>query len=186
MTMNKISESDLGWLAAIMDAKGKITTKTNPTRNTPQLVLRVCTTDKRIAERLSQLTGTSPEPHEFTRFSGDMIRKGCKEHCPEPHIHVEEPLESLPQGTEWRLTGLSMAIVLWNLRKYMTRYPDFAGYVGVAYRNAVTTGRGSGQVRASRETSAGTGVAYPCEDHTGTNVGGNSWRTPQRGVKRRI
>ena len=144
--MEKISSSDLGWMAAVIDMKGHVITKNNKTRNTPQVVLSVDTKDERIAKRLSAFTGTKPEAHGLSSMS-ETLRRGCTEHCPEAHIHMSD--RDLPDSTKWTVTGLSMGIVLWNLRKYMSTYPEYAKFMGMAFDNSVLEGRGSGQVRAS-------------------------------------
>ena len=148
-----ISDADLGWIAAIIDMKGSVNIKNNKTRvnSTPQVVLRVNTTDKRIAERLSALTGTAPEPRETREVltGTDFLRRGCKEHCPESHIHVDEGGHVFPASTRWTITGTAMGVVLWNVRKFMSTYPEYSQYMGLVFGNTVTSGQGSGQVRAS-------------------------------------
>lgn len=151
MKYTKISDADLGWIAAIIDMKGSIIVKDNKTRrnSTPQIVLRVDTTDKRIAQRLAELTGTSPEEREMSPMSPEFLRRGCKEHCLEPHIHVTDDEKRVPLSTRWTVTGTSMGVVIWNIRKYMTTYSEYAPYMGLVFSNAVTKGQGVGMVRAS-------------------------------------
>jgi hypothetical protein len=144
----KVSDADLGWMAAIIDIKGSVITKSNKTRQTPQITLKVDTTNQQIAERLCALTGVSPEPHKLSETSAVFYRRGCKVHCLEPHIHVEE--DRLPMySTRWTVTGTPMGIVIWNIRKYMTTYPEYSPYMGLVFHNRVTRGQGVGQVRAS-------------------------------------
>lgn len=145
----KIRDGDLGWMAAVIDTKGKLSTKNNKKRKTPQVVLRVDTTNKLIAERLCALTGNTPEPREMTPMSPEFLRRGCNEHCPEAHIHVLDTERDTPISTKWSVTGTAMGIVIWNLRKYMATYPDYAPYMGLVFRNTVTKGQGVGQVRSS-------------------------------------
>jgi hypothetical protein len=144
----KISDADLGWMAAIIDMKGGVITKANKTRKTPQVILKVDTVQRPIAERLCALTGVSPEPHKLSDRSAVFYRRGCKEHCLEPHIHVEE--DNLPMySTRWTVTGTAMGIVIWNLRKHMTTYPNYSPYMGLVFSNTTVKGQGVGMVRAS-------------------------------------
>src|SRR6266705_2499856 len=87
--MSKIRQTDLAWMAAIVDTHGRVIRKNNKTRNTPQVILKVDTSDSRVGLRLAELTGTGPEPKE-KRFSSEFMRKGCSIHCPQPHVHVYE------------------------------------------------------------------------------------------------
>jgi hypothetical protein len=143
-----ISDNDLGWMAAVIDMKGAISRKNNKARRTPQIVLRVDTKDSRIARRLCTLTGVTPEPHEvqLTPF----VRRGCAEHCLEPHIHVDTDYPwRMPEVTRWSLTGATIAVVLLNVQPYMTTYGDYQADVELVIENLVTTGQGVGMVRAS-------------------------------------
>jgi hypothetical protein len=147
---NMISKTDMAWMAAVIDLKGGIIRKNNKKRKTPQTVLIVDCKDARIAVRLSQLTGTAPEPHNQAPMS-EFLRRGCREHCKTPHIHVydEEHPWSMPQTTRWTITGAAMAVVLLNIAPYMSTYEEYRGYVDQAMSVMVTEGQGSGQVRAS-------------------------------------
>lgn len=69
-------------------------------------------------------------------------------HCLEAHIHVDEG-RVVPETTKWSVTGTALGIVIWNLRKYMTTYPDYAPYMGLVFKNTVTKGQGVGMVRSS-------------------------------------
>jgi hypothetical protein len=143
-----ISTSDYGWMAAVIDMKGHVIVKNNKTRNTEQIVLTVDAKDPRIAQRLAALTGTKPEPHGMSPMS-DFMRRGCTEHCPESHIHMYRENVNIPETTRWSVTGLAMGIVLWNLRRHMSTYSEYAKYMGIAFDNAVYSGQGSGMVRVS-------------------------------------
>jgi len=157
----RISPGDLGWMAAIIDAKGAVIRKHNAKRRTPQIVLRVDTKDRRIARRLSLLTGTSPEIKEAMGPS-DFLRRGCKEHCPESHIHVDqEPSWQMPETTRWAITGAAAAVILMNLAPYMITYQDYEGDVNLALMNLVTSGQGSGMVRSSVNRLADLGWQIP-------------------------
>lgn len=146
----KISKADLGWMAAVIDMKGHVIRKQNKTRKTPQLVLTVDTKDRRIAVRLSRLTGTQPDMKTMAPVD-KFLRRGCAEHCPEPHVHVldDQYPATPPTTTRWTLTGVAMAVVLANLEPYMSTYDEYSGYVDTIMAFAVTEGQGVGQVRAS-------------------------------------
>ena len=148
-TLMKISKSDLGWVAAVLDLKGGVSRKANKKRRTPQIVLHVDTTDRRIAVRLSRLTGTAPEEKEM-RAPGPFLRRGCKEHCLEPHIHVEDNhVWNTHDSTRWSITGVAMAIVLSNLAPYMSTYGEYEGFVEEIITQMKAEGQGSGMVRAA-------------------------------------
>lgn len=161
-----IRDADLGWMAAVIDMKGKVRVINNSMRCTPQVVLRVDAKNALIAERLSALTGTTPEPHRQSSWSETFLRKGCVEHCLEPHIHVDEGRE-IPLTTKWSVTGTAMGIVIWNIRRYMTTYPVYAPYMGLVFSNTVTKGQGVGQVRSSVQRLKALGWRIPAKIERG-------------------
>jgi hypothetical protein len=144
----EVTVADMAWMAAVLDLKGAVVQKNNKTRKTPQLVLRADTRDPRIARKLAALTGVAPEPHE--RQENPFSRRGCAEHCLEPHVHVDpdHPWQ-MPQVTRWAVTGGAAAVILLNLRPYLTTYGDYIGSVALILKNLVTEGQGSGMVRSS-------------------------------------
>jgi hypothetical protein len=159
-----ITPVDLAWTAAVIDLRGAVTVKRNKSRRTPQVVLRVDTKEHRVARKLAALTGVKPEQTE--RHSVAFARRGCKEHCLEPHVHVAEDGEypwQMPEVTRWALTGATAAAVLLNLRPYMTTYSDYAGDVAVILENLVTAGQGTGMVRASLDRLRELGWVIPAE-----------------------
>lgn len=161
-----ISANDLGWMAAIIDAKGAVSRKSNKQRRTPQVILRVDTKEPRIARRLCTLTGVAPDFHEAPRAEA-FLRRGCAEHCREPHIHVDERYPwNMPAVTRWALTGASAAVVLLNLKPFMVTYGDYHADVELVIENLVTTGQGTGAVRASLERLRQLGWKIPVEVET--------------------
>lgn len=156
----KISKSDLGWMAATIDMKGHIVRKNNKQRRTPQMVLVVDCRDERIVKRLSELTGTNPE---FRPGSPPVkfMRRGCSEHCPEAHFHVDDYPWRMPEIARWTVTGIGMAIVLRNLKPYMCTYSEYAGDVKTVLDNTVIAGQGSGMVRSSIMRLMGLGWEIP-------------------------
>ena len=157
----KISKSDLGWVAGIIDLKAMIVRKNNKRRKTPQIVLLVDCKEDRVVRRLAKLTGTAPEAHSQHPLK-PFMRRGCKEHCKEPHIHVDEEYPwNMPETTRWTLTGAAAAIVLYNLSPYMSTYTEYRGTVDMIFATMVTEGQGSGQVRASVKRLAELGWTIP-------------------------
>ena len=82
-----ISQRDLGWMAGVLDLKGRISLKSNQTRATKQAVLAVQTGEIAVIRRLGDLTGTSPEVMRAKPLK-DFMRKNCSTHCPDKHSHV--------------------------------------------------------------------------------------------------
>lgn len=158
----KISKSDLGWMAAVIDMKGHIIRKNNKMRATPQMLLLVDTVDRRIATRLSALTGTAPESRDL-RSPAPFLRRGCKEHCVEPHVHVDDETSWRLNSTRWSLSGVAAVIVLSNLKPYMSTYAEYRGFIDQVMAGATLTGQGSGQVRASAQRLEGLGWRVPAK-----------------------
>jgi len=115
-----MEEWQKAWAAGIIDFQGRIYTKSNAQRasGSQQITLTVDTSVPGIARRLCAMTGVSPEPKKHHALKREWLRRGCDEHCPEAHQHVR-PV-NMPDTTRWTVTGTALAIVLWNLRNYMT------------------------------------------------------------------
>src|SRR5260370_30065485 len=100
--MPSITQADKAWMAAIVDYKAAFAEKRNATRATPQLVMRVDTMDLTIVQRICNLTEIVP----FDKLpKRNFYQRGCKDHCPEPHIHHEETW-AMPQTAQWAATGV--------------------------------------------------------------------------------
>ena len=137
----------LGWMAGIVDLKGRLVYKHNKQRATPQVVLLVDTKEYAIIRQLGVLTGTKAEFKKAQPLK-DFMRRGCSDHCPEAHVHVGDD-RIMPQSARWTITGAGMVVVLTNLKPYLTidrGYSEAIEQVG-----AVTTleGQGSGMVMVS-------------------------------------
>jgi hypothetical protein len=157
-----LSTADLAWMAAVVDMKGRITLKANKMRRTPQVVLHVDTKEARVARRLALLTGVAPETHEKQAVA--FARRGCVEHCLEPHVHVDGPYAwRMPETTRWSVTGAGAAVVLLGLRPYMVTYGDHAPAVAMILENLVTRGQGVGMVRSALGRLKELGWAIPTE-----------------------
>lgn len=115
-----IDEATKGWVAGIVDFQGHVQVKRNQQRaaGSEQVTVYVSTSIAGIPERLCALTGTAPIAKHDHRLKEEWLRRGCSEHCPEAHVHMREV--NMPLNTIWSCTGAAAAIVLWNIRRYMT------------------------------------------------------------------
>lgn len=109
---------ELGWIAGILDMKGVIVRKRNQMRRTTQTVMIVETRHRDLVLRLSKYTGTDPAIQSERRIKEEWARRGCVEHCPEKHNHIQTI--SLPQISRWQVTGSSLAVVVFNVMPYLT------------------------------------------------------------------
>jgi hypothetical protein len=141
----------LGWMAAVIDLKGLPIRKANKTRATPQLVLVVESKHVNVIRRLSEMTGTEVERKNQRNLGEGWMRRGCVEHCPEPHFHQhsEEHRWQMPDTQRWSITGVGAAIVLHNLMPYLTDTTEYEEFAALAVTNAALTGQGSGAARAA-------------------------------------
>src|SRR5579871_2676019 len=118
-----ISEADKGWFAGILDFQGHVIRRANGHRaeGSEHLSVYVDTKITPITMKMCAMTGTNPEPKEngHAALKVEWLRRRCIEHCPEPHEHVHEDVV-MPPTVKWSATGAAAAIVLWNLRPYMT------------------------------------------------------------------
>lgn len=158
----RLSDADMAWMAGVIDAKGSVVRKRNKSRVTPQVVLYVNAKDGRIARRLSQLTGTAPEPHARPA-PGEFLRRGCAVHCEAPHVHVGEYPWQMPPTTRWAVTGTAAAVVLANLEPFMVTYRDYAADVDEVLGTFAAAGHGSGAVRSTLARLVSLGWQLPPE-----------------------
>lgn len=110
--------SALGWMAGVLDLRGKVSRKKNPQRRSAQVVLLVESKHAGVIQRLSQLTGTKPESRTAEYQNKEWMRRNCAEHCDDPHTHVEAG--SLPSAWRWTVTGGSMSVILHNVMPYLS------------------------------------------------------------------
>lgn len=145
-----ISPIKLGWVAGVIDLKGRLMRKKNTMRATPQIVLMVETKEMGVVRELSNLTGTRPESHD-RRPLKDWMRRGCLEHCPEAHIHVHEELEGLymPPIARWTITGAGMYVVLSNVLPYIQIDRGYEEAMDQVLGNTVLVGQGANAVITS-------------------------------------
>lgn len=138
----------LGWFAGILDLRGRLLVKTNQMRATPQFVLMAETRELGIIRELSSLTGTKAEIQK-ARMLRDFMRRGCTEHCPEAHVHVDDDKRMMPRIARWTITGAGMVTVLENLMPFLMVERGYQDAVDQAYRDTTLVGQGSGAVLAS-------------------------------------
>lgn len=137
-----IPVAQLGWMAGIIDLRGKIVAKQNKMRRTPQMVLYVQSRHFPVVQRLAAMTGTNPEHKIVEGDTGTgWWRRGCTEHCPEAHTHVERP--QFPDTMRWTVTGAPMGVVLHNLAPFLTQGDRFTVAREACLRDMVLRGRGA-------------------------------------------
>lgn len=139
----------LGWVAGVLDLKGRVVTKKNRSRATPQFVLMVETKDMAVIRELCSLTGTQVESKPERKLP-DWMRRPCAEHCPDKHEHVHMTSENrpydwrMPAMGRWTATGASAAIVLHNVLPYSLANLGLEVALHSLLEQAALTGQGSG------------------------------------------
>lgn len=113
-----IPTAQLGWMAGILDLKGSVIRKNNKQRSTTQMVLMVESRHSTIIRQLSRMTGTAPE-FQPEKPVEPWMRRGCIEHCPEQHVHMQYEKSTMPAVARWTVTGVAMAIVLYNVLPFL-------------------------------------------------------------------
>lgn len=136
-----ISQVDLAWMAGIIDLKGRLTYKNNKTRKTRQITLTVDSKEILVVRRLCALTGTKPEVRNTSPVSEYLKRRGCIEHCPEAHVHIEGGFTT--GSTRWTMTGTSMVVVLDSIEPFVTVDRGYAEAIEEVMRSPTLEGRGS-------------------------------------------
>jgi hypothetical protein len=153
----------LGWVAGVIDLRGRLITKNNRQRATPQMVLMVESKETRVIRELSNLTGTRPEEMN-QRPLKDFMRRGCSEHCPEAHIHIhDEDDRVMPPIARWTVTGAGMYVVLSNVLPYIQIDRGYTEAMDTVLANTVLLGQGSAAVRASLQRLYSLGWELPEE-----------------------
>jgi hypothetical protein len=143
-----IPVTKLGWLAGVVDLKGRLVYKANSTRATPQVVLMVESKEHAIIKQLCSLTGTQVE-QRTERPLKDFMRRGCAEHCPEAHVHLVNEDATMPPISRWTVTGASMVVVLYNLLPFLTIDRGYVEAMKTAIESTALIGQGSGAVLKS-------------------------------------
>ncbi len=142
-----ITPAKLGWMAGIVDLKGRIYFKKNQQRATPQVVLMVESRYPGIIRELGVMVGTKPEAMTAKPMK-DFMRRGCAEHCVEPHVHVGDD-RTMPQVYRWTVTGIALAIVLDTLEPILTQDKGFREVVAEVLDGVDMDGRGGTAVMST-------------------------------------
>jgi hypothetical protein len=142
-----LSPATLGWMAGIIDLKGKIYQKKNAQRATPQTVLMVESRYPGIIRKLGALVGTSPE-YMASKPLKEFMRRACTEHCLEPHIHVNDD-RIMPMVSRWTCTGIVCAIVLDTLEPLLVEDKGFREYKLEILAGTPMEGQGATAVMAA-------------------------------------
>ncbi len=140
----------LGWMAGIVDLKGRLVYKNNYQRVTMQAVLTVHSKEASVIRALSDLTGTKPDMRTAKPLA-DFMRRGCGEHCPEPHVHVlgeHDGIDMPPIGC-WTITGAGLVVVLSELMPLLQVDRGWEQIIEDTTAATALDGRGSTQVLAS-------------------------------------
>lgn len=144
-----MTPADLGWMAAVIDLKGRVYVKRNRQRaeGSRQIVLMVESSRPAVIRKMSQLTGTNPEARS-ARPMKEFMRRACNEHCEEPHVHVGDERE-LPPVQRWTATGVALAVIGEALAPFLAQDLGLPEYVQEIIGNTDLSGRGSGAVMAT-------------------------------------
>ncbi len=143
-----IPTQTMGWMAGIVDMRGKVLVKNNKKRNTRQIVLMVESGEMSIINTLGRLTGTKPDL-QAPKPMAEFMRHGCLEHCPEAHIHANKMDLFLPAKARWTVTGAAMAVVLSNLMPMLTVDRGYPEFIREIVDNQVLVGQGATAVLRS-------------------------------------
>lgn len=137
----------LGWVAGVLDLKGRIVTKKNKQRSTPQFVLILETKDIAVIRELCSLTGTHVEMKAERRMP-EWMRRPCVEHCPDQHVHVhgeQAPYDwKMPALARWTATGCTAAIILYNVLPFSLANLGLEVALHALLDQAALKGQGSG------------------------------------------
>lgn len=110
------------WMAGILDLKGRLRRVEAASRRTPLFKVMVESQHLGVVRRLADYTATRPSYAQSRPLSAS-IRRSCKDHCPEPHKHVQP---QMPTVGRWDMTGAGAVIVLTGLLPYIAG--DVAAY----------------------------------------------------------
>jgi hypothetical protein len=144
---------DLGWMAGVLDLKGRIVIKANKMRQTRQIVLAVESSERPVIKRLARMTGTSPES-QVQRPIKDWMRRACSDHCPDAHIHIHDE-RVMPPVSRWTITGAGAAVILLALLPFLATDRDWEDAIAEIMGATPLSGQGAtavlGQLHRLRE-----------------------------------
>jgi len=153
----KMSPFLLAWMAGVIEMKGKIRRIDNPLRKSAHLVLQVQSRHVKQIERLCDMTGVMVRITAAKTLE-TASRRGCTEHCPEPHVHVSP---ELPQMACWAITGAGAVVVLHNLLPYLCNTEGMTNWIDEVIAMLPKSGRGFAAVRNSANRLRALGWAIP-------------------------
>jgi hypothetical protein len=142
-----IPVQDLGWMAGVLDLKGRIQVKNNRQRATRQIVLLVESSELLVIRRLARMTGSRAEAM-VSRPLKEWMRRGCNDHCPEAHVHVGDD-RIMPAVSRWTLTGAGAAVVLTALLPFLTVERGWEEAINEIMASTPLTGQGATAVLGS-------------------------------------
>lgn len=151
-----ITESDKGWMAAVLDMKGHVYHKETQARARSVITVTVDSSKPEVIRRLAELTGGNLDRARSAPM--DWVRRGCSEHCPDQHIHM--PAESKP-SQRWAVNGVSAAIVLHNVIPFMRTDSGFREAYAEALAAVTGYGQGFGAVMPAVTRLARLGWVLP-------------------------
>jgi hypothetical protein len=140
-----IQPTKLGWMAGVIDLKGRVTEKENKLRkSSKQITMMIETREIHIIRELCSLTGTNPEIRKRQPLK-EWMRRGCTEHCPDQHIHVEDT-RTMPEVGRWTISGAALAVVLFNLMPFLITQGQYKELYEKILKEAPLAGRGAAAV----------------------------------------
>lgn len=161
---NKITKADMVWMAAAIEFRGRVKRYSgNTQRATTQLVLYLHSRQLNCVRRMCELTGvgirTAP-----TKKIEPGVRRGCAEHCPQPHVHTAV---DVPEMGIWAMTGSAAGVVLHNLMPFMyDNVDELQAFVDDAIAQLPAGPHGRHAVALSLRRLRKLGWAFPAEMQT--------------------
>lgn len=154
-----IPVAQLGWMAGIIDLRGRIVYKANKLRKTQQTTLYVESAQLPVVKRLALMTGSNPEPKSAGASVDGWWRRNCEEHCPDQHTHVIR--SEFPDTLRWTVTGAALGIVLYNLNPFLVQDKGFTQAMNQTLRDLTLRGRGAKAVVDSLRRLESLGWDFP-------------------------
>lgn len=162
MVTRTLPPAKLGWMAGVIDLRGKVVRKNNKQRaeGSRQVVMWVESKEYPIIQALCAMVGTSVELMKTPDKNTEFMRRGCAEHCPASHVHVDGPV--WPSIARWTISGCAMGVVLWNLLPYLQNTgKPYKPLMAEVFAASKLTGQGSGATAAAVRRLEGLGWVIP-------------------------
>jgi hypothetical protein len=112
-TSMAVTDTDMAWLAAMLDFKGRFgVNRAQTTASGTQVRIRMVSSNEGVVRAMCEMTGLDPtRPKEF---GTTKERRQCTRHCPEDHVHV-----ITAKSLYFQVSGVAAAIVCYNLAPYL-------------------------------------------------------------------